>query len=111
MPINISVSNVKAADPGFGFTLNLNNNGSPINQTIAVKIVINNQYNSWVSINNPVSDTTINFVIPFGDVQYPSQIGTFLPFIIEVWAPNSPSQPPTYTLTGTVVAESGQFVF
>lgn len=113
MPVTISVNNVKAADPGLGFSMQINNNGTAVNQTVAVSITLGGTYTSQVNINNPVSDTTLNFIIPFGDNSY--QPNTYLNYVIKAWSPIppnfNPQSNPDFSTVGNVLCQSGTFNF
>jgi hypothetical protein len=103
------VSDVKAADPGIGFTLNFD---SALGSTLRVVITMTDlqqptkgNYTSEVTLNNTISDTELVFVVPFGDKDYaPSNC---LKFQIDLYTPNNPVE----TLTGVVVGENGVFNF
>ena len=103
------VGDVKAADPGIGFTLNFD---SPLGSTLRVVITMTDlqqpkkgNYTSEVILNNSISDTELVFVVPFGDDNYaPSNC---LSFKIELYTPKNPVE----KLTGVVMGEKGSFSF
>lgn len=103
------VSDVKAADPGLGFTLNFD---SALGSTLRVVITLTDlqqptkgNYTSEVTLHNTISDTELVFVVPFGDNDYaPSNC---LKFQIDLYTPNNPVE----TLTGVVMGENGVFNF
>ncbi len=109
MPTNVNVSNVKAADPGLGFTLQFN---SPLNDTLKVVITISDQANTYLStstvtIDNTITDQNMVFVIPFGDSKY--NPGDALKFNIQVMVGEDENS--TTTVSGIVRSEGGQFNF
>jgi hypothetical protein len=101
------VGDVKAADPGLGFTLNFD---SPLGSTLRVVITMTDlqteqKYQSEVSLLNSISDQNLVFVVPFGDNAYaPSNC---LSFQIELHTPKNPVE----TLSGVVMGEKGVFNF
>jgi hypothetical protein len=109
MATTIDVKNVKAADPGLGFDLQISNQGQGINNTLTVMIQITDNsrtYSSTVTVNSPVNDQTLSFVVPFGDPNY----GTSSPisFTISVYVPANATTP-LQTFSGVAVADPGQF--
>lgn len=108
MASTVQVTKVKAADPGLGFTLQLSNNGLAINDTVKVVITIQGRYSTSIVLNNPVSDQSVVFVLPFGNSSYSP--GTIIPFQIDVYIPNS-STNPAQTLSGCVMSDADQFVY
>ncbi|MDX2068692.1 MAG: hypothetical protein SFV55_09715 [Haliscomenobacter sp.] len=109
------VGDVKAADPGLGFTLTFD---SPLHSTLRVVITMtdlqqpgNGSYQSEVNILNNISDTELVFVVPFGDNAYaPSNL---LNFQVDLYSPYNASTPinPNTPLTGVVMGEKGSFSF
>lgn len=106
---NVQTVTVKAADPGLGFSLKIDNNGAPINQTLKVIAKVtdskNKAFTSTVIINDPLNDTTINFVVPFGDNQYLP--GETLSYSLDVYIPFDAPTP--VNQPGIVIANSGKF--
>lgn len=104
------VGNVKAADPGLGFSLNFD---QVLNNTLKVVITMtdlqqNQKYQSEVTLFNPISDHGLVFVVPFGDNVYaPSNC---LSFKLDLYWPYDASSP-NETLTGVVMGENGVFNF
>ncbi|MBK9492246.1 MAG: hypothetical protein IPO07_28245 [Haliscomenobacter sp.] len=105
----IQTVTVKAADPGLGFSLNLDDNGAPINQTLKVIVKVtdsqNQTFTSTVIVNDPISDKTINFVVPFGDNQYTP--GETLNYSLDIYIPFDAPTP--VNQPGVVIANSGKF--
>jgi hypothetical protein len=106
---NVQVNTVKAADPGLGFSLAIDNNGAPINQTLKVIAKVtdsqNKTFTSTVIVNDPISDKTINFVVPFGDNEYIP--GETLSYSLDVYIPFDAPTP--VNQLGVVIANSGKF--
>lgn len=105
----IQTVTVKAADPGLGFSLELDDNGAPINQTFKVIAKVtdkeNKTFTSTVIVNDPLTDKTINFVVPFGDNQYLP--GETLNYSLDIYIPFDASTP--VNQAGVVIANSGKF--
>lgn len=106
---NVQINSVKAADPGLGFSLEIDNNGAPINQTLKVIASVTDSHNktftSTVIVNDPISDKTINFVVPFGDSEYTP--GETLSYSLDIYIPFDASTP--VNQPGVVIANSGKF--
>jgi hypothetical protein len=105
----IQTVTVKAADPGLGFSLQIDNNGAPILQTLKVIAKVtdseNKTFTSTVIVNDPLNDKTINFVVPFGDNQYLP--GETLSYSLDVYIPLDAPTP--VNQPGIVIANSGKF--
>jgi hypothetical protein len=108
MATTVQVTKVKAADPGLGFTLQISNNGTAINDTLKVVITISDRYSSSLVVNNPVTDQCVIFIVPFGSSSYDP--GTVIRFRIDVYVPNSASAP-IQTLTGVVMSDADEFTY
>jgi hypothetical protein len=106
---NVQTNTVKAADPGLGFSLQIDNNGGPINQSLKVIAKVtdsqNKTFTSTVIINDPISDKTINFVVPFGDNEYAP--GEILNYSLDIYIPFDSLTP--VNQSGVVIANSGKF--
>lgn len=73
MPEKIKLKNVRAGDPGIGFTLDVSGYGEPISKGMKLTIdVTDGSYTSRsiVKIERPVTDSQLYFVVPFGDANY-----------------------------------------
>lgn len=107
---NIQTVTVKAADPGLGFSLKIDDNGAPINKTLKVIAKVtdkeNKTFTSTVIVNDPLNDITINFVVPFGDNQYAP--GETLSYSLDIYIPFD-SQTTQENQAGIVIANSGKF--
>lgn len=109
MPTNVNVSNVKAADPGLGFTLQFE---MPLNDTLKVIVTISDEQNTYscsssVTIDNTITDQNLVFVVPFGDSKY--NPGDALKFNIQVLVGEDENS--ATTISGIVRSEGGQFNF
>jgi hypothetical protein len=106
---NVQTNAVKAADPGLGFSLEIDNNGAPINQTLKVIAKVtdskNKTFTSTVIVNDSISDKTINFVVPFGDNEY--SLGEILNYSLDIYIPFDSLTP--VNQSGVVIANSGKF--
>ena len=109
----VQINNVKAADPGLGFTLLIDDNGNPINQTLKIVAKVTdpqgNSFSTTVQINDPVQDLSLNFVVPFGDNEY--KAGEFLDYHLEIIIPHDLETKEPISEKGQVVADSGKFLF
>jgi len=107
--INIQTVTVKAADPGLGFSLELDDNGAPINKTLKVIARVTDKefktFTSTVIVNDTLNDITINFVVPFGDNQYDP--GETLNYSLDIYIPLDAPTP--VNQAGVVIANSGKF--
>jgi hypothetical protein len=105
----IQTVTVKAADPGLGFSLELDDNGAPINKTLKVIVRVTDKesktFTSTVIVNDPLNDKTINFVVPFGDNQYDP--GETLNYSLDIYIPLD--WPTPVNQAGVVIANSGKF--
>ncbi len=114
----VKVSNVKAADPGLSFVLTKvdgANNPIPFNaptMTVGVTLIGKSTYNSTVTINsggannqNLITDDSIHFIVPFGDVNYNSEIGGVLTGTLLIQIPGQAD----VSLPITAPAEKGTF--
>lgn len=96
---NIIVKNVQVADPQVSFQITFD---SAPDDTVLVKVTMTgphgNNYVSELNILNPVTDTSLNFTLPFGDANYKS--GSNLDYDIFVSTAKFGPQ----VFSGTVVA-------
>lgn len=109
-PTKVIVRRVRAADPGLAIELNLEDNGQPINDTLRVRLQVTGNtgaiFNSTVTIENPVTEKDIQFIIPFADPNYDSgQMLTYRLF----WSVPFTDPLENDFRTGVVFANSGKF--
>lgn len=109
----IVVKDTKAADPGVAFRLETEDN-SAFDSKLKVKVKITGQHSTYetvVNIKNTVAEPELDFIVPFGDANWSSEIALMqnLPYEISVEFVTAPSGPYTDTATGQVFPEMGEF--
>ncbi len=117
----IQVSNVKAADPGVAFTLEVPANEPPLNDTFRAVVTITdhsrtqrtgapptNVFTSEVWVKNPTKDRVMKCMAPFGDEAYAPEV--VLSFQIDLYIPCE-ALLPTVCQKGAVIATYGHFHF
>jgi hypothetical protein len=102
------INDVKAADPGIGFTLSLSKPLPSLRTNITITDEQGLSYTSEVFLFNAINDTELVFVVPFGDQNYASS--KVLNFRIELYTPYDETAS-FETILGSVVGESGVFNF
>lgn len=112
----VKVKKVEVADPGVGFVLDLSDPSIPNplpNLTVNVAVTSSSStYSSQVILSTPTNQREIILVVPFGDTQYSSQVGSQLTVTISVSYVNSSQQ--TVSLGSTseqLSAQAGEFDF
>ncbi len=109
-PTKVIVRRVRAADPGLAIELNLEDQGQPIQDSLLLRLQVTDQagrsYHSSVVVEDTVTETDIQLVIPFGDPDYSAgQMLTYRLF----WAVPFTDPLANESLAGTVFANSGKF--
>jgi len=110
----VVVTNIKAADPGVGFTIEVTPPEESLNNTLRAVVTLTNPvrrdigaYTSEVWVKNPIrKDKTLQLLTPFGDNAY--MPGTILQFTIELYMPFDAAYP-SVTQQGAVIATFGKF--
>lgn len=115
----VQVSNVKAADPGVAFTLEVPSSEPPLAATIRAVVTLTDSIQSYnplhsevrvftseVWVRNPINDRIMRCMAPFGDNAYAP--GRILKFTIDLYIPCDAEQ---YEIQqqGEVIATSGHF--
>ncbi|MDX1906534.1 MAG: hypothetical protein SF053_05810 [Bacteroidia bacterium] len=104
MGVPVQAKTIRAADPGLGFTLQFD---SPPNSTVRVVARIANSYTSEVHVLNPINDTTLVCVVPFGDSSYTP--GQAITFELDIYVPHDAND--ASTISGIAMQDSGVFQF
>ena len=110
----VQVTNIKAADPGVGFTLEVTAPDVSVNNSLRAVVTLTNPtapaQDSFVSeiwVKNRIEkDQTMKLLAPFGDNAY--QPGLVMQFNIELYMPFDTLQP-TVVEQGQVMATAGRF--
>jgi hypothetical protein len=112
----VKVKKIEVADPGVGFVLDLSDPSIPNplpNLTVNVAVTSSSStYSSQVILSTPTDQREIILVVPFGDTQYPSQVGSQLTVTISASYVDSSQQ--TISLGGSsepLSAQAGGFDF
>lgn len=92
----LKIKRVQVGDPGIGFILDVSDSSIPNplpNLTVNLQVFAGtNSYNSQLLVNTPTDEREIIMVIPFGDTQYSSQIGSQLTVTISASYVNASQQ-------------------
>ncbi|MCC6283111.1 MAG: hypothetical protein IT262_21065 [Saprospiraceae bacterium] len=112
----VQVSNVKAADPGVAFTLEVPANEPPLGTSIRAVVKIKDPnlltdygeglYTSEVWARDPINDRIMKCMAPFGDNAYSP--GRILQFTIDLYMPCD-AKDYKFQQNGEVMATSGRF--
>lgn len=110
----VQVSNVKAADPGVGFTIEVTPPDQSLNNSLRAVVTLidplgplQDIFTSEVWVKNRISrDQTMKLLAPFGDNAY--EPGRVMQFKIELYMPFDAPQP-AITEQGEVMTTAGRF--
>lgn len=111
---NVKVSKVKAADPGLAFVLEVEEPNTGFDSKLKVTVEIVGQedtYETVIDIKNTVIEPELDFIAPFGDVNWTNEIvlKKDLPFKITVEFHPGQSNAYTKSITGSIFPEPGIF--
>lgn len=106
------VKDAKAADPGLGFILYMNDNSAFSSRIFLTVTVTTSQgtYNSTVNINQNVTEKEVTIIVPFGDPNWDGETGKPISFSIGVTLPEI-SPTPYPAINGAVMADQSTFTF